>query len=163
MLIVGIVGREEIVEGVLSFRVEADGDDATDTLIGSARSSRFIDQIRLIAINGTTLAGMNIVDILKVGRALGVPVLAITRKKPHPSMLKRSIRLARPKSYRSKIETIDRISKRSEIYRAQGMYVQAAGIGRKDAAGQIGNCIALLRLAHIVAGGIATGESRGRM
>lgn len=163
VLVAGIVGRGELVEGVLSFRVEADGDDSTMKLIRSVRKSRFMDQIRLIAINGTTVAGMNIVDILRVSGSLMVPVLAITRKKPHPAMLKRRLRLAKPKGYVAKIEALDRISGSSEVYRSHGMYVQAVGIGREEAAPHLGACIALLRLARMVAGGIATGESRGRM
>ncbi len=60
VLVVGIVGREGTIEGVLSFRVDADGSDATERLSATIQKTRFRDQIKLIALNGVTLAGPDV-------------------------------------------------------------------------------------------------------
>ena len=95
VLVVGVVERLGIVEGVLSCRVEADGTDATAKIIGMLSDSRFLEQIRLIVINGTTVAGMNVVDITRLHSRFKMPVMAVTRKRPHPAMLKRSIKTSK--------------------------------------------------------------------
>jgi endonuclease V-like protein UPF0215 family len=161
--IIGVVGRRDLVEGILSFMVKTDGNDATAKLIKAAGSSRFFEQIKLIAINGTTVAGMNIIDILKVNRDLGAPVLAITRKKPHPSLLCRTIARAKPYGYAGKVKTIKKISGNAQVFTEGGLYVQAAGIGKDGAARHVAGCASLLRLAHLIASGVSSGESRGRI
>ncbi len=127
VLVVGMVGRSGIVEGVLSFRVEVNGCDSTDKIMRAVRASRFSDQIRLVAINGTTVAGMNVIDISMVGSALGMPVLGITRKRPHPEHLKRSMAAAGIGGVKEKIRILDRTARLAKTDRVHGFYVQRVG------------------------------------
>ena len=60
-----------------------DGSDATKKIMDSVSGSRFADQIRLMAVHGITLAGLNLVDIVKLNRGLKIPIVSIVRKKPH--------------------------------------------------------------------------------
>jgi hypothetical protein len=163
VLVVGVVGRGDVIEGILSCRVAADGADSTRNIIGMISSSRFKQQIRLVVTNGTTVAGLNVIDIKEVHSRLGMPVMAITRKRPHPDMLKASIRSMRPEAYAEKIAIIDGISKSAELSRVGGMYVQHIGIGKALMSGYAGSSIALLRLAHMIASGVSGGESKGRI
>lgn len=59
-LVIGVVGRKGVIEGILSFSVSVDGSDATKILIARVKRSRFFQQIRLIATNGITFAGLNL-------------------------------------------------------------------------------------------------------
>ncbi|MDE1855478.1 MAG: DUF99 family protein [Candidatus Micrarchaeota archaeon] len=161
-LVVGVVGRQDLIEGLLSFSVRVDGSDATGKIISKVRSSHFSDQIRLIALHGVTLAGLNMVDIEKVGRELGVPVVSIIRRKPHSSELEKAIRSV-GKSSSSRLALLKRLNKSMKIERSKGFYVQRAGIKKEEFARFQDSAVHLLRLAHIIANGVATGESRGRV
>ncbi len=163
VLVVGVVGRSDIIEGVLSCGVEADGNDATEKILRMASGSRFLEQIRLIAINGTTVAGLNVIDISCIHSRLGIPVIAITRKKPHPAKLERSIMSTKTKGYRTKIAMIEKLKKNAKIDKMGGFYVQSIGIEKDSLAKHISDSVALLRLAHIIASGVSRGESSGRM
>jgi endonuclease V-like protein UPF0215 family len=163
VLVVGVVERLGIVEGVLSCRVEADGNNATSKISRMISGSRFREQLRLIAINGTTVAGTNVVDITKIHSRFGLPVIAVTRKRPHPRMLRASINAAKKKGYAEKAAIIDKISKVSDINRVSGFYLQSVGAVGSVVAKHIENAVGALRLAHIIAGGVSRGESRGRL
>jgi uncharacterized protein len=162
-MLIGVVGRPDVIEGILSFKVKVDGSDSTGKIIKGLKGSRFIDQVKLIALNGNTVAGMNIIDMLEVSRKLKMPVIAITRTKPHPSLLKRAIKLALPKEYRKKAELIDRMSRGMDISKASGFYVQCIGANPKEVKELVEPAVKMLRLGHIIASGVAKGESTGRL
>lgn len=162
-MLVGVVGRQDIIEGILSFNVEVDGSDSTDAILKAIKKSRFLDQIRLVALNGNTVAGMNIIDIVKLSMALKIPVIAITRKKPHPKDLKAAIRKAAPRNYTEKSRLLDKIGKSAEISKISGYYVQRVNANDADIRELVESSARLLRLAHIIASGISTGESKGRL
>lgn len=161
-LVVGVVGRGDEVEGVLSFRVDVDGADATKKIIDSAVGSRFADQIRLVAIHGITLAGLNIVDIPHVSKILEVPVVGAVRRKPDRNELERAVRVSGNNAGR-KLEVLRGIRESSKVFRCEGFYFQCVGISEGDLREVAGGAIRFLRLAHIIAGGVKTGESKGRI
>ncbi len=163
VLVIGVVRRLGVIEGVLSCRVEADGKDATEKIIRMVSSTRFLEQVKLITINGTTVAGMNLVDITKIHSRFKLPVMAVTRNKPHPEMLKKSIISLKKKGYAEKAATIDRISKIAKLDRLGGFYAQCIGIEKETASKYIENVSEALRLAHMIASGVVRGESKGRL
>lgn len=162
-LVVGVVGRKGVVEGVLSFSVDVDGNDATERLITRVKTSRFLGQIRLIAVNGISFAGLNIIDIVRTRKELGVPVMAVTRKRPRRSLLKGALRKGHNQGTAAKIKTIDAITKAAVLNRVGGFYVQSIGLDGDDVASVMDDVAGHLRLAHIICSGIVSGESRGRM
>lgn len=161
-LVVGVIGRESEIEGVMSFRVGVDETDSTRRIIENISKSRFKDQIRLIAIHGITFAGLNIIDIVKVRNALKVPVLSIVRRKPHERDLEKAIRLS-GKGVDGKLAMLRAISKNAEIGRDRGFYLQFVGVNKKEAAEVCAKATYFLRLAHLIANGVAKGESKGRI
>ncbi len=162
-LVVGVIGRERLVEGILSFSVSIDGDDATRKLVASLKHSRFLEQVKLIAINGITFAGLNVVDTVALYGALRIPVIAVTRKKPHSSLLKNAVRKAGGGGTDKKIKIIDGIAHSSGLLRIHGIYVQQTGTSGALGGDILDNSLELLRLAHLVASGIVRGESKGRL
>jgi endonuclease V-like protein UPF0215 family len=148
---------------VLSFRIDIDGEDATEKIIRKADASRFNDQIKLIVIHGIMLAGLNIVDIIKVHDTLGIPVLALVRKKPHKGELEKAIKAAKIRDMKNKISLLRKIKSTIKMSRVGGFYAQYVGIEKEEISMLQEISIRYLRLAHIIANGIARGESKGRI
>jgi hypothetical protein len=168
-LTVGVIGRRGAIEGILSCYIECDGNDATRKIIHMISKSRFKEQIKIIALNGIALAGLNVVNVDLLEKKLKVDVIIITRDKPRPSKLLSAIEVYRNESITEK-RNLNADEKRLLVKRAnarnifheEGFYIQT----RKE----IGNirsnivqCFELLRLSHIIARGVKTGESRGRI
>ncbi|MBI4399559.1 DUF99 family protein, partial [Candidatus Micrarchaeota archaeon] len=82
VLIVGVIYRKSLVEGVLSTRIERDGNDSTGKILNMIKRSRFRDQLHAIFINSIKLGGFNIVDIELLSRELSLPVICVTRRNP---------------------------------------------------------------------------------
>ncbi|MGA3021035.1 MAG: DUF99 family protein [Candidatus Micrarchaeales archaeon] len=162
-LIVGVIGRNDEIEGVLSFKIDIDGRDATEKIIRKVDASRFSDQIKLIVIHGIMLAGLNIVDIIKVHDTLGIPVLALVRKKPHSSELEKAIKAARATDMKDRISLLRKINSTIKMSRIGGFYAQYVGIENEETSKLQEISVKYLRLAHIIANGIVRGESKGRI
>ncbi len=162
VLVVGVIGRRDMLEGIVSFKVIKDGDDATEKIKKAVKNSRFREQIRIIVLNGTVVAGMNVVDLIKLKKELNIPIMAITRKTPHPDMLKKCITSSEKHDYINKLKILDSNIKSAKINGIRNMYVQSVGINKKDIAKHFENSVRLLRIAHIIANGVARGESKGR-
>ncbi|MDE1851766.1 MAG: DUF99 family protein [Candidatus Micrarchaeota archaeon] len=157
----GMIVRNDIVEGAMSFMVKKDGDDSADKIIRAVKRSRFKDQIKLLVINGIAIAGLNIVDMAKIREMLGIGSIAITRKRPRPSLLRRAIRTMTKD--KEKLSLFNRLSNEISIYRANGYYLQAFGIEKKDAVKVASYAVKYLRLAHLITGAVVRGESKGRI
>jgi hypothetical protein len=172
VLVVGVVQRGDIVEGVLSTTVTKDGNDATQKTIAMIKESRFLSQVRLILLNSIMLAGFNVVDIQKIHKQLGIPVIALTRRKPNMAEVASALRKSsRTKAgYGKKIAIVNRagvskeVSIRSKIVGLKKAYIQTAGIDAEEAQALLNKFgIEPLRLAHIIGSGVVTGESSGRI
>ncbi|MDE1823600.1 MAG: DUF99 family protein [Candidatus Micrarchaeota archaeon] len=161
VFILGIIARNDIVEGAISFYVGKDGDDAAEMIIRSVRKSRFSDQIKLVVTNGIAIAGLNIVDMTEIKRRLRIGAIAITRKKPRPMLLRRAIRVMTKD--REKLALFNRLSKEISIYKSKGYYLQTLGIEKGDAGRLVSDAVKYLRLAHLIAGAVVRGESKGRI
>jgi endonuclease V-like protein UPF0215 family len=190
VLLVGAVCAGTRLDGVVSGRIRRDGADATREMIRLVRESPFVDHVRAVLLQGIAVGGFNVVDVQSLSRELRLPVLVVMRRSPDLSAVKRALFSASPAS-RPRVRGAARkwgliegagpieelsVSHRSlRRTRVTGLrealphlYLQRVGMSL-DAARQIvqattlhGNIPEPLRLAHIIAGGIATGKSRGR-
>ena len=168
-LLVLVVYREGIIEGVLSTNIGIDSSDSTKKLISMIKGSRFIGQIRLLALNGIALAGLNIVDVNTIKKALALNFIVLTRKKPHKKLLieaidkrKRNAEVTTDKEAVRKIRIIETVGK-LKIVKSAGFYIQSdLDIGKEDK-GLVRTAFEALRIAHLIANGIETGESKGRI
>lgn len=164
VLVVGAVFAGTRLDGVLSATVRQDGERATDTLARLVAGSRFAGHLQAVMLQGIAFGGFNVVDIDALGRRLGLPVLAVMRRRPDLSAI-RSVLLARVPSGARKWARIERAG---PVERAGAVYVQRAGIALADATRLIaattlhGVIPEPLRAAHLIAGGVAGGQSRGR-
>ena len=164
VLVVGAVFAGTRLEGVLSTRVRRDGANATTRLADCLERSRFMPQLHAILLQGIAFAGFNVVDLHTLQRRTGLPVLVVARRAPDL----RSIRAA----------LLDHVSGGERKWRlieaagpmepVAGVYVQRRGLSLAEAA-QLLARLQLhsrlpepLRVAHLIAGGVTTGESRHR-
>ena len=170
-LLVIVVYREGIVEGVLSDTIGVDSSDSSKKIISRIRRSRFKDQVKVLALNGIALAGLNVVDVHSVSKALGVEFIILTRKKPHKDLLIKAVERIRRESKEGTKAAI--AAKRDiglingvgmlQIKKVNGFYAQSSlDLGKSDS-GLVMSAFEALRIAHLIANGVETGESKGRI
>jgi uncharacterized protein len=164
VLVVGAVFAGLRLDGVLSTRVRRDGKNATSKLAAMIRGSQFYAQLHAILLQGIALAGFNVVDIHGLCAELARPVVVIARKAPDLPAIRRALE-SRVSGGAAKWRLIERAGAMEPV---GAVHVQRAGIGRAAAEALIqrlsvhGNIPEPLRFAHLIAGGVTTGRSRGR-
>lgn len=163
--VVGAVFAGTRFDGLLTGKVRRDGANAADRIARLVEESRFREHARLILLQGIAMAGFNVVDIAALHRRLGMPVLVTARRRPDMDAV-RSALLTRVAGGARKWRIIE---KTGPMEPAAGIFVQRAGIGLQEAAALVSRLAVHsrlpepLRVAHIVAGGLSTGHSRGRV
>ncbi len=162
-LIIGVFFRGgSSIDGVLSEVVDIDGDDASDRIIRMVKKSKFYPQLRAILLKGLAVGGFNMIDITKVSGKTKIPVIVVMRRLPSTESMKKAlIKLGK----RSSIKLIERAGK---IRRAGSLYIQFSGTTPEKAKEILriscnrGNIPEPIRVAHLMAGGVKLGESRGK-
>jgi hypothetical protein len=164
VLVVGAVYSGARLEGVLSGKVRRDGANATRVLIELVRQSKFRAHVQAVLLQGIAFAGFNVVDVHALHAALNVPVIVVARRKPNL----RAIHAALLHHVRGGARKWSLIEAAGAMEPCAGVYVQRAGISFAETRNLIERCArsgALpepLRTAHLIAGGVTTGESRHR-
>ncbi|HSH49275.1 MAG TPA: DUF99 family protein [Halomonas sp.] len=162
--IVGAIYAGRRLEGVLSGQVRRDGDDSTRELIRLISESRFASHLQLIMLQGIALAGFNVVDVARLHQALGLPVLVVARYAPRREAMRRALLEHIPEGA-DKWSLIERLG---PMEPTAGIYIQRQGLSLVEAERVLeataihGRIPEPLRTAHLIAGGIARGESSGR-
>jgi len=170
-LLIGTVFRGgQWLDGVLRAHIDVDGTDATQRIIEMVNKSRHKGQLRVIMVDGVTFAGFNVVDIQEIFRQTGLPVIVVSRKRPDFPKVKKALKnlLDWQERWRM-LQAAGKIYQVRSRPRAAPVCIQVAGIERSDAE-QIVKLTSTrslvpepLRVAHLIATGIARGESVGRV
>ncbi|RIH89167.1 hypothetical protein Mlute_00374 [Meiothermus luteus] len=161
--VVGVVYNGLRLEGVLSGQVRQDGRNSTPVLTELVRRSKFYPSLRLVLLQGIALAGFNVVDIRALSDNLGLPVLVVLRRKPNLPSIEAALRKVRGGQRKWAL-----IQKAGPVEAVAGVYVQRAGLTLEQAERVIRRLAVHsrlpepLRAAHLIAGGLATGQSRAR-
>lgn len=161
--LVGAVCSRTRLDGVVSGFVQRDGSDSTERMIELVSESQFRSHVRAVLLNGIAVAGFNVVDVQRLSEELGVPVLVVVRRHPRMQLVQEA--LARVPGADEKWRLIERAG---EVERLGSLWVQRIGLERTQAEALLaattlhGNLPEPLRLAHLIAGGVTTGKSRGR-
>lgn len=150
-------------DGLLTTRIRKDGWNSTTRILAMLHGSKFVPQLHYIMLDGIALGGFNIVDINRLHAETGLKVLAVVRKQPDLRAIRRALRrVSRPE------RRWDLLLRAGEIQRIGKLYCQLAGID-PDEASEILDLLCTrshipepLRAAHLIAGGIVTGQSGHR-
>lgn len=170
-LLIGTVFRGgQWLDGVLRTYIDVDGTDATQRIIEMVNKSRHKGQLRVIMVDGVTFAGFNVVDIQEIFRQTDLPVIIVSRKRPDFPEVKKALKNL--SDWQERWRTLRAAGKIYQVRsrpRAAPVCIQVAGIERSDAE-QIVKLTSTrslvpepLRVAHIIATGMARGESVGRV
>lgn len=168
VLVVGAMTRgPTYLEAVTRTRVAVDGTDATDKLAEMVTSSRYRENLHALILDGAALGGFNVVDIPALHDDTGVPVVTVTRDRPDLDAMQATLR----SKFDDWKERWDRL-RQAELFEVatdhQPLHVKAVGIDRGEVQPLLstftvrGALPEPIRIAHLIAAGVATGESHGR-
>jgi endonuclease V-like protein UPF0215 family len=166
VMLVGTVFRAgSWLDGVLSTYIHGDGTDATEKISEMVKNSRNLDQLGVIMLDGITFGGFNIVNIRQISESTGIPVIVIMRKFPNFERIKKALK--RFDDWEDRWANVIEAGEVYSVDRPEPIYIQIHGIEREDAEDIVrlsttrSSIPEPLRVAHIIAAGIVTGESKG--
>jgi len=166
-ILIGTIFRGgDWIDGVLRTEVKVDGKDSTDRIIEMVKRCKFKD-LRIIMLDGLGFAGFNLVDIVRVFRETKLPVIVVVRKMPDFRKIEKAIKnLTHSAFYHDCIKKAG-IPRKVETKKNKFVHIQFHGIRFEDAAKivKLSSTRSLIpepiRVAHLIASGVALGESRG--
>jgi hypothetical protein len=85
--LIGVINKGLQLLEVNWVPVEVDGIDGTQKVLKLYQQSSFQQEIRLILINATTVAGFNIIDPFELFNQTQIPVLLVSDNKPRSSIV----------------------------------------------------------------------------
>jgi hypothetical protein len=153
----------DLVEGIATTRFAVDGEGVTAFLAAWIGGLRFRPALQAVVLGGITLAGLAVVDVVTLAAASGLPVLVVNRRAPTNRDLEAALRAA---GLASRLPVLARTPPSFAVN--EHLHAACAGIARPEAEALLvairrkGELPEPLRLAHLVARAVATGESRGR-
>jgi endonuclease V-like protein UPF0215 family len=166
--VIGVVMRiPSYIEAVMRTDVAIDGNDASEKLIDMVEGSRYKEQLRLVMLDGAALGGFNIVDIVEFHEATKIPIATITRDKPDLESVESAL-----KNHFQDWEMRLDLMKRGELIELKTehnpIFVKFCGISLEyleniiKSGTVLGALPEAIRVAHLIASGIKSGESHGR-
>lgn len=162
VLVVGTVFRGgDFMDGLVSCKVEKDGDDATLRIIEMINNCKFKPQLRAIFLNGIAVGGFNVINPSALHKETGIPVIVVIRD--YPDYIKIFSALEKL-DMKNKIILIKNMPKPVKM---NDVYVQYIGIDKEQTKRLLRICCThsnipeAIRVAHLVASGVSDGESRG--
>jgi len=166
--VVGVVYRGGYwLDGVMRTEVKIDGMDATEKIASMIKSSPHHKQLRVVVLNGITLAGFNVVDIQRLSKEVDLPVITVTKEKPNLEEIRMAVENL--PEYEKRWQAMKNAGEIAEVYtrnEEEAVYVQVAGISRSDAEKILkktstrSNVPEALRVAHIIASGLAQAKGK---
>ncbi len=160
VIVVGVVLRGgSSIDGVMHTHVAIDGLDATSQIASMINNSPHHKQLRLVMLNGITLAGFNLVDIHQLSSAIGLPVVALTETQPDLDAIRKA--LDNLPDTQARWDIVFRAGQIHEVKcRGKRLFMVLAGVSLSDAKTVVEltatrSCLPEpLRVAHLVASGI---------
>jgi hypothetical protein len=152
----------DLVEAVALTRFPVDGEGVTEFLAAWIESLRFRPALQAVVFGGLTLAGLALLDPEALARRLDVPVLVLNRKPPRDGRLREALCAA---GLEARVAQLERAPAGFPIAE---LHASVSGASREQAALLLERTRGksalpeALRVAHLIARAIATGESRGR-
>ena len=161
--IVGVMTEgADLVESVAIARFPVDGDGVTDFLAEWIGSLRFRPALQALLFSGITVAGLAVLEPRRLAERLGLPVVVVNRKPPVDAPLRQALETAGLAERAALLDDAPR------AFLADRLHAAVAGVEPDWARALLARTRAksdlpeALRLAHMIARALETGESRGR-
>lgn len=164
VMVFGCVFSRTRMDGLVSAKVRRDGANSTARMAEMVEGSQFARHVQAVLLNGIAVAGFNVVDIHRLSDRLAVPVLVVCRKRPRLAQIRRTLLDVVPGGA-AKWRRIERAGPMEPL---GPIFVQRAALSLAAAKRLVqvttlhGNIPEPLRVAHLIAGGLTDGVSRGR-
>ncbi len=159
----GVVCAGTRFEGLVWGRVRQDGWDATDEIVRLLDGGKFLPQLHLVLLDGIAFGGLNAVDLEALAARLARPCVAVMRRAPDLDAFARAVRRM-PRAARR----LELLRRAGPIHHSGGFVCQVRGAEPEPTARALarltdrGSVPEPLRLAHLVASAVRTGESGRR-
>ena len=133
----------------------------TSKLIKAVNKSKFKPQLQCILLDGIAFGGFNIIDIKELNKKTKLPVIVVIRRKPDINNIKRVLNKLKMS------KKIKLIEKAGEVKKIGNIYCQLAGLNVQKAKEILKIACTRsflpepIRVAHLMAAGVAKGESKG--
>ncbi|MFW5738723.1 MAG: DUF99 family protein, partial [Myxococcota bacterium] len=115
-----------------------------------------------VVLDGIAVGGFNVIDLPSLAESLGVPVVAVMRRRPNLEAIRQALQRTRHADRRWRV-----MQRAGPIHEADGLWFQVAGaspgLGRRilDLSSPFERYPEALRLAHLIGGALVHGSSRG--
>ncbi|MBS3098569.1 DUF99 family protein [Candidatus Woesearchaeota archaeon] len=163
VLVIGTIFRGGAwLDGILSTKVAVDGNNATKKLVEMINKCKFRPQLRCILLDGIALGGFNIVDVKELNKKTKIPVMVVIRRYPDFKKIEETLKRIN-KSHKYRL-----IEKAGAVHKIGYIFVQLSGLNLEQAKSILKiTCTRSLipepiRVAHLIAAGVVTGESKGK-
>lgn len=159
----GVVCEATRFDGMVWGSLEADGTDATETVVELLQGSKFLPQLHILLLDGIAFGGFNVVDLPELADRLDLPCATVMRSRPDFDAIERA--LQRVSHSDRRLETMRRAG---ELHGTEHAFIQVAGtdpdLARRavDRLTRTGHVPEPLRIAHLVASAVESGESGRR-
>jgi endonuclease V-like protein UPF0215 family len=128
--------------------------------------SRFVDQIRIVMLDGISLGGFNVIDMDDLSETTGKPVISVTRNPPDNEKVRKAL-IKNFDDWERRVEIIEKnpLVKVETDYKP--VYIRFSGIDESEAKRVVKSSIVRgcipepIRLAHVIASAFVLGESKG--
>ncbi|MBI4010380.1 MAG: DUF99 family protein [Candidatus Aenigmarchaeota archaeon] len=167
--VIGVIYRGgKFLDGILRTDVEVDGLDSTGKLAKLINSSRHKQQLKVVMLDGITVGGFNIIDIVQLHKNTNIPVIVFNRKHPDLTAVKNALNNFHDFDIRWKMVKNAGKIKECELDDSKKIYYQSIGMSDEDVEETLllssthGDIPEPLRVAHLIATAIVKGESYGR-
>lgn len=153
-----------LIESVAITEWPVDVDDATGRMTSWIRGLRCRTSLQALILGGITVTGLGVLDIDRLADAIERPVLVANRKDPAESRLADALVAA---GLRERLAILERCPE--SVALAPGVHLAWSGCVREEAQRIFRATLAKsnmpepLRVAHLFARALASGESRGRV
>jgi endonuclease V-like protein UPF0215 family len=162
--VVGVVFRGGYwLDGVMHTEITVDGFDATEKISSMITNSAHFKQLRVVMLDGITLAGFNVVDIKALNEGTRLPVIVVTREKPNLTEIREALKhLPKSEARWNVFLNAGEMSEVATRREEEKIYMQVAGISEVDAQRIVrltstrSNVPEALRVAHLIASGISS-------
>lgn len=158
--IAGVICAGTRFEGMVWGELQADGWNATETIVNLLIKSKFLPQLHLVLLDGISFGGFNVVDLPALSAQLRLPCISVMRRLPN--LVKVEYALRRLPQPDRRWATLKRAG---EIYQTPPFVFQVCGTTPAIAAQALtrltdrGHVPEALRLAHLITSAVIKGES----
>ena len=143
------------VDGVLHCQLKRDDPLATKIIGQLILESPHRNQLKAILLQGITIAGFGVLDIIRLHELTGIPVIVVLRKYPDYPKIKLALETVFPEDT-TRWHSIKLAGEPLKVQDDPSLFLQMEGIHPKDAYLLIKKCTAIgtipeaLRIAHFI-------------